>query len=138
MDSTGQPSSVSSPLLTQQEDHFVASINEEHETTCWGCGLRLIIAPYAPVFRCGWCGAITNHNARKSDGKYSWLRRLRDRCFVTILLLFMLFIIGITSNLKSYSFSVHINISLRHNMFNVFNELTVGCLGYLPCSYFSE
>lgn len=94
MDSTCQPSSVSSPLLSQQEDHFVASITEEHETTCWGCGLRLIIAPYAPVFKCGWCGAITNHNARKSDGKYSWLRRLRDRCFVTILLLFMLFIIG--------------------------------------------
>ncbi|XP_071694139.1 protein S-acyltransferase 11-like [Rutidosis leptorrhynchoides] len=82
------------PSSTKQEDQYVTSINDEHETTCWGCGLRLIIAPYSPVFKCGWCGAITNHNARKSDNKYFWLRRLRDRTFVIILLLFMLFIIG--------------------------------------------
>ncbi|KAI3698361.1 hypothetical protein L2E82_41855 [Cichorium intybus] len=91
-------SSVSAPLLSgstpKQEDHYVASITDEHETTCWGCGLRLIISPYAPVFKCGWCGAITNHNAHKQDNKYFWWRRLRDRCFVFILLLFMLFIIG--------------------------------------------
>lgn len=93
-----RPSSDSIPLLSgsapQQEDHYVASIIEEHETTCWGCGLRLVISPYAPIFKCGWCGAITNHNARKFDNKYFWLRRLRDRSFVSILLLFMLFIIG--------------------------------------------
>ncbi|KAL4570009.1 hypothetical protein LXL04_025658 [Taraxacum kok-saghyz] len=91
MDFTDSALTDSTP---KQEDHHVASITDEHETTCWGCGLRLIISPYAPIFKCGWCGAITNHNAHKQDNKYFWWRRLRDRCFVIILLLFMLFIIG--------------------------------------------
>nr|XP_043619560.1 protein S-acyltransferase 11-like [Erigeron canadensis] len=77
-----------------QEDHYVASITEEHEVTCWGCGLILILSPYTPIFKCGWCGAITNHNAVKSYVKYFWWRRLRDRCFVCVLVLFMIFIIG--------------------------------------------
>ncbi|KVI05237.1 Zinc finger, DHHC-type, palmitoyltransferase [Cynara cardunculus var. scolymus] len=96
------PSSESAPLLSDstlqqaspQEDHCVASITEDHEVTCWGCGLCLILSPYTPIFKCGWCGAITNHNARKIDNTYFWWRRLRDRCFVCVLLLFMLFIIG--------------------------------------------
>lgn len=95
-------SSESAPLLSDstlqqaspQEDHCVASITEDHEVTCWGCGLCLILSPYTPIFKCGWCGAITNHNARKNDNTYFWWRRLRDRCFVCVLLLFMLFIIG--------------------------------------------
>ncbi|KAL8267185.1 hypothetical protein R6Q59_004529 [Mikania micrantha] len=85
------PSSVSP---TKQEDDHVTPITEDHESTCWGCGLRLIISPYAPIFKCGWCGAITSHKARKYDNKYFWLRRLRDRSFVIILLIFILFIIG--------------------------------------------
>ncbi|XP_071690840.1 protein S-acyltransferase 11-like isoform X2 [Rutidosis leptorrhynchoides] len=79
---------------SDQEDHYVASITEEHEVTCWGCGLILILTPYTPIFKCGWCGAITNHNALKCDISYLWWRRLRDRCFVCVLLLFMSFIIG--------------------------------------------
>nr|GFA01566.1 protein S-acyltransferase 11 [Tanacetum cinerariifolium] len=93
------PSSESNPgtnfqSSSDQEDHYVASITEEHEVTCWGCGLILILSPYTPLFKCGWCGAITNHNAHKSDQNYFWWRRLRDKCFVCVLLLFMLFIIG--------------------------------------------
>ncbi|KAJ0713758.1 putative protein S-acyltransferase [Helianthus annuus] len=76
------------------EDQYVASITEEHEVTCWGCGLILILSPYTPIFKCGWCGAVTNHNSVKGDNSYFWWRRLRDRCFVCILLLFMFFIIG--------------------------------------------
>ncbi|KAI3778613.1 hypothetical protein L2E82_07994 [Cichorium intybus] len=95
-------SSESAPLLSEstlenassQEDQYVASITEEHEVTCWGCGLCLILSPYTPIFKCGWCGAITNHNAVKIDNKYIWLKRLRDRFFLCILVLFMLFIIG--------------------------------------------
>ncbi|PWA84931.1 DHHC-type zinc finger family protein [Artemisia annua] len=93
------PSSESNPgpniqHASDQEDHYVASITEEHEVTCWGCGLILILSPYTPLFKCGWCGAITNHNAHKSDQNYFWWRRLRDKCFICVLLLFMFFIIG--------------------------------------------
>ncbi|KAF5771604.1 putative protein S-acyltransferase [Helianthus annuus] len=90
-------SSASDPLLphaSSQEDQYVASITEEHEVTCWGCGLILILSPYTPIFKCGWCGAVTNHNSVKGDNSHFWWRRLRDRCFVCILLLFMFFIIG--------------------------------------------
>ncbi|OMO72338.1 Zinc finger, DHHC-type, palmitoyltransferase [Corchorus olitorius] len=28
-------------------------VPEDHETTCWGCGIRLLLPTYAPVFKCG-------------------------------------------------------------------------------------
>ncbi|XP_022776623.1 protein S-acyltransferase 11-like [Durio zibethinus] len=74
-------------------EHFVTTVSEDHETTCWGCGLRLLLPTYAPVFKCGWCGAITNQNVNKPETKCLWWRRLRDRCFVCILFIFMLFVI---------------------------------------------
>ncbi|GAV86614.1 zf-DHHC domain-containing protein [Cephalotus follicularis] len=74
-------------------EHFVLPVNEDHETTCWGCGLRLLLPSYAPNFKCGWCGAITTQNIFKHERKGFWWRRLRDRCFVCILLVFMLFVI---------------------------------------------
>ncbi|KAK3015730.1 hypothetical protein RJ639_007782 [Escallonia herrerae] len=79
--------------LRVKEEHYVTSVTEEYETTCWGCGLRLLLSPYAPIFKCGWCGAITDLNARKTDNKYFRWRRLRDQCFVFLLLVFMTFII---------------------------------------------
>ncbi|TVU16533.1 hypothetical protein EJB05_40103, partial [Eragrostis curvula] len=82
------------PLL--EVEQCVTSIPEDHEANCWGCGLRLVFASYAPVFKCGWCGAITQSNqaARKSDSVcFSHWRRFRDRFFVTVLILFMIFII---------------------------------------------
>ena len=83
-----------SPFI--QVEQCVTSIPEDHEATCWGCGLRLVFASYSPVYRCGWCGAITqsNQTARKPDSVcFSHWRRLRDRFFVTVLILFMLFVI---------------------------------------------
>uniref|UniRef100_A0A2P2KUM0 S-acyltransferase n=1 Tax=Rhizophora mucronata TaxID=61149 RepID=A0A2P2KUM0_RHIMU len=71
---------------------FVTEVAEEHETTCWGCGLRLLLPSYSPVFKCGWCGAVTKPNDKKCD-KYLWWRCLRDRCLVSILLGFILFVI---------------------------------------------
>ncbi|XP_077220480.1 protein S-acyltransferase 11-like [Tasmannia lanceolata] len=69
-------------------------IPEGHETKCWGCGLRLLLPSYTPIFKCGWCGAITNLNPRNCEVRWSYRwRRLRDWVFVTILLLFMLFVI---------------------------------------------
>ncbi|XP_050230704.1 protein S-acyltransferase 11 [Mercurialis annua] len=73
--------------------HFVTTVVEDHETTCWGCGLRLLLPSYSPVFKCGWCGAITSQNKKKCEDKYFWWRRVRDRCFVCVLLSFMLFMI---------------------------------------------
>lgn len=71
----------------------VTSVTEELEATCWGCGCHLLLSSYAPIFKCGWCGAITNRNAQRSENKGFWWRRLRDRCFVCILVIFMLFVI---------------------------------------------
>ncbi|KAG8066697.1 hypothetical protein GUJ93_ZPchr0004g38438 [Zizania palustris] len=82
------------PLL--EVEQCVTSIPEDHEATCWGCGLQLIFASYAPVFKCGWCGAITqsNQTSRKPDSVcFSHWRRFRDMFFVTVLILFMLFVI---------------------------------------------
>jgi hypothetical protein len=78
-------------------EQSVTSIPEDHEATCWGCGLRLVFASYSPIYKCGWCGAVTqsnNQTARKPDSIwFSHWRRLRDRLFVAVLVLFMLFVI---------------------------------------------
>ncbi|KAL6549891.1 hypothetical protein OROMI_020379 [Orobanche minor] len=74
-----------------KEHNQLASVNEDIETDCWGCGLRVLVSPCASVFKCGWCGAITKQNVVKSDDIR--FRRLRDRCFVCIVLSFMLIII---------------------------------------------
>ncbi|KAF8093233.1 hypothetical protein N665_0387s0020 [Sinapis alba] len=72
---------------------FVTTINEEYETIFWGCGLNLVLPSYTPVFKCGWCGAITNQNPVRVEIRNFGLRRFRDRCFVVILAVFMLFVI---------------------------------------------
>lgn len=92
---------VSSLGLTEEEEamedssqgSFVTTINEDYESVCWGCGLNLVLPSYAPVFKCGWCGAITNHNPVRPETRRFVLRRIRDRCFVAILAVFMLFVI---------------------------------------------
>lgn len=75
----------------------MTSIPEDQEATCWGCGLRLLLPYSAPVFKCGWCGAITNQNPLKRESRHAWWwwwwRRLRDWCFLSVLLTFMLFLI---------------------------------------------
>ncbi|GLT73865.1 hypothetical protein SLA2020_456950 [Shorea laevis] len=74
-------------------DHFVTTVTEDNETTCWGCGVPLLLPSYAPIFKCGWCGAITNENVGKPERKYHWWRCLRDRSFVFTLCVFVLFVI---------------------------------------------
>ncbi|KAL6313347.1 hypothetical protein AAG906_004247 [Vitis piasezkii] len=76
------------------KENFVTFVTEDHETTCWGCGLRLLLASYTPIYKCGWCGAITNPNTCKRESKCFQLRRLRDQSFVCILIVFMLFLIS--------------------------------------------
>lgn len=96
MDFTVSTSSASSSTAQDgisQGEHYLLSVEEERETICWGCGIRLLVSPYEPVFKCGWCGAITNKNSVECENKYYMWRRLRDRCCVGVLTLFMLFII---------------------------------------------
>ncbi|KAM0945260.1 putative protein S-acyltransferase [Dioscorea sansibarensis] len=79
-----------------KEEHCNKSVIEDFETACWGCGLRLHLASYSPVFKCGWCGAITDRNqsVRKPDSVcFSRWMRLRDGFFVGLLFLFIIFVI---------------------------------------------
>ncbi|CAH9137371.1 unnamed protein product [Cuscuta epithymum] len=80
--------------VVSPDEHCITAASEDNERPCWGCGLRLLVSPYAPAFRCAWCGAITNDNVIKSDNKCFKWKRLRDRCFVIFLILFMVFIIS--------------------------------------------
>ncbi|KAG6768279.1 hypothetical protein POTOM_027180 [Populus tomentosa] len=79
------------------KEHLVTVVSEDHETPCWGCGLRLLHPPNAPVFKCVWCGAITDKYDSKCDHKNYWWRHMRDRCFVCVLIGFILFVICILS-----------------------------------------
>ncbi|PQQ02188.1 protein S-acyltransferase 11 [Prunus yedoensis var. nudiflora] len=125
------------------KEHFIASVMEDYDVTCWGCGLHLLLPSHAPVFKCGWCGALTNQNAGKRECKYFWLRRLRDRCFVCILLMFMLFVIcgGVWA-----AFPVLFSISYFHGIFHsiitfilsvatvyTFSSASFACAGTPPC-----
>ncbi|GAB2275250.1 hypothetical protein Dimus_010010 [Dionaea muscipula] len=76
-----------------QLDYYLTSITEDIETICWGCGLRLILPSQAPVFKCGWCGAVTNKNSSQHDSRSFRWRRFRDRVFVYVVIIFMLFVI---------------------------------------------
>ncbi|CAO2814103.1 unnamed protein product [Amaranthus hypochondriacus] len=83
-----------SPTPTSQTaEQHPFFVEQDYESICWGCGLRLILPSNAPVFKCGWCGAITKQNENKREGKNLQWRLLRDRCFVSVLLIFMIFII---------------------------------------------
>lgn len=71
----------------------MTALIEDYKTTCWGCGLHLLVSPYAPSFKCFWCGAITNQNAVEVENKNFKWRRLRDRGFVGVLVVIMLIVI---------------------------------------------
>ncbi|XP_042055296.1 protein S-acyltransferase 11-like [Salvia splendens] len=76
---------------TNEDRDQSTSANEDRETNCWGCGLRVSVATFASVFKCGWCGAITKEHVVKNDNIR--LRRCLDRFFVIIVISFMLFFI---------------------------------------------
>ncbi|XP_061368318.1 protein S-acyltransferase 11 [Gastrolobium bilobum] len=75
------------------KEQYVTEVTDNYETTCWGCGLSVLIPSCASVFKCGWCGAITDQNTQKRDQKGFRWRVLRDRCFVSVVIIFMLFVI---------------------------------------------
>ncbi len=65
------------------------------ETTCWGCRLRLLLPVFAPIFKCGWCGAITIYKppARPRSQCSPALEIARDRVLVVAVLLFIVSIV---------------------------------------------
>ncbi|CAJ1932929.1 unnamed protein product [Sphenostylis stenocarpa] len=76
------------------QEQYVTEVTENFETTCWGCGLRVLLPSCASAFKCGWCGAITDQNKKtKSDQKCIKWRVVRDRCFVSVVLVFIFFVI---------------------------------------------
>ncbi|KAL5759122.1 hypothetical protein ACOSP7_017643 [Xanthoceras sorbifolium] len=79
---------------SHKSEHVVTMVAKDNEPTCWGCGLHLLLPTYTPTFKCGWCGAITGQHVWKHESKCFRWRRLRDRCFVCFLLVFMFFVIG--------------------------------------------
>ncbi|OMO75553.1 Zinc finger, DHHC-type, palmitoyltransferase [Corchorus capsularis] len=121
-----------------RDEEFVTMVPEDHETTCWGCGIRLLLPTYAPVFKCGWCGAVTNQNVNKPDTKGFWWRRLRDRCFVCILLIFMLFVIcGGVWAVYPVVFSISNTCGIVHSVLTVFLATTTVatfCLAAFRCA----
>ncbi|KAL6975984.1 protein S-acyltransferase [Sarracenia purpurea var. burkii] len=72
---------------------YVTSVNEEYETTCWGCGSHLLLSSYSPIFKCGWCGAITNQNPSNCENKGYWWGRFLDWFFICVLSVYVLFVI---------------------------------------------
>ncbi|CAH9105082.1 unnamed protein product [Cuscuta europaea] len=108
--------------VVSPDEHCITAASEDNERPCWGCGLRLLVSPYAPAFRCVWCGAITNDNVIKSDNKCFKWKRLRDRCFVIFLILFMVFIIcgGIWA-----VYPIVLSINYCHGVFHLIIAVTL-------------
>lgn len=107
------------------EEIFIRTVSEDHEATCWGCGLRLLCPSNAPIFKCGWCGAITNQNPRKCGSMCPWWRRFRDRCFLGVLLVFMLFVIcGGVWAVYPIVFSINYFCGIFHSIITIILSVT--------------
>ncbi|KAK0574328.1 hypothetical protein LWI29_021921 [Acer saccharum] len=123
-------------------EHVVTMIEKDNEPTCWGCGLHLLLPSYAPTFKCGWCGAITGQHVWKHESKCFRWRRLRDRCFVCFLLVFMFFVIGggiwamhpVVFSFSSLSGIFHsiIAILLSISTVSTFSLVSFRCAGTQP------
>lgn len=69
-----------------------------YETICWGCKLQLTLPCYSPIFKCGYCGAVTVHETfPKPRSRWSLppgCISLLDHFLVTFVFLLVLLIIG--------------------------------------------
>ncbi|XP_057840896.1 protein S-acyltransferase 11 isoform X2 [Cryptomeria japonica] len=69
-------------------------LEENYETICWGCGLRLLLPSYSPVYKCGWCGAITNDMVKQHTRHwFDCCHAFGNRFFVLIVVCIILSII---------------------------------------------
>ncbi|KAK7308442.1 hypothetical protein VNO77_42047 [Canavalia gladiata] len=122
-------SSSSSPPSPQE--HYVTEVTENFETTCWGCGLRVLLPSSTSAFKCGWCGAITDQKKQKRDQKCFRWRIVRDQCFVSIVVIFMFFVIfGGVWAVYPVVFSVSI-------LCGIFHSIITAILAIATISFFS-
>eukprot|EP00250_Pteridium_aquilinum_P011841 c20343_g1_i1 orf=573-1658(+) len=77
------------------EDSHREIPSECYETVCWGCGLRLVLPSAVPVFKCGWCGAISSCDMQaKKQGRCLNCSHVLDRVLVTTIITLIILIIG--------------------------------------------
>ncbi|KAE9595365.1 hypothetical protein Lal_00031381 [Lupinus albus] len=114
-----------------EEEQYVTEVTDNYETTCWGCGLHILLPSCASVFKCGWCGAITNEKKPKREDKCVRWRLLRDRCFLSIVVTFMLFVIfgGVWA---LYPIILSFNL-----LCGVFHSMIIAILSIATISFFS-
>ncbi|KNA16385.1 hypothetical protein SOVF_089410 isoform B [Spinacia oleracea] len=62
---------TTAPTSSQNPGQYPSSMEQDYESICWGCGLRLILPSKAPVFKCGWCGAVTKQNESRGGGLWA-------------------------------------------------------------------
>lgn len=71
------------------------SESDKWETTCWGCKLQLTLPRFEPIFKCGYCGAVTVHKAA-SKQRVRWSARcssMLDHVLVTFVFVLVMFIV---------------------------------------------
>lgn len=87
---------IMSILLLLRSQVHVDERDSYWETTCWGCKLQLTLPQFAPIFKCGYCGAVTVHKTGSNKSPSRWTRRcgsLLDYCLVTLAFLLVVFIV---------------------------------------------
>jgi palmitoyltransferase len=78
--------------LKQQNPSQMALV--PFETVCWGCGVRLILPSIVPVYKCGWCGAISNTNTQtRKEGLWLKCSYIVDRILVAFVTFLVVLII---------------------------------------------
>ncbi|KAJ7954520.1 S-acyltransferase [Quillaja saponaria] len=121
-------------MASSTEEQLI-TITENYETMCWGCGLRLLLPSFAPSYKCGWCGAITSPNKLKCDRNYFRWRRLRDLCFVSVLFVFMLFVIcGGLWAVWPVVFSISISCGVFHSIIAII--LSIATISFFSLAAF--
>lgn len=117
---------------------------ENYETECWGCGLRLLLPSYAPVFKCGWCGAITNNMSKQH--RQHWFDAciaFQDRLFVPTVLCIILSIICMFSRVMmtqaSYcmlvSFGLYLLFAIILQAFNISMQVVLNMFSCLVLQF---
>ena len=67
---------------------------------CWGCGLQLQLPSYSPIFKCGYCGAVSRNEEvapipkKQHPARCPQFFKMRDRITVGLLCLFIGLLIG--------------------------------------------
>lgn len=108
--------------------------NNRWETICWGCKLQLTLARFEPIFKCGYCGAVTVHETTTSKQRLRWSVRcssILDHFLVTLVFIIVTCIIyggvwtvfPILFPSRSFSFFFHSAVTVLLAFNTMFNFL---------------